>query len=258
MTDTGGYIKLSRKYFNNAYWKQERTFSLAEAWLDLIQMARFDADPATKVLPSGREITIQRGELHAGLRYLSNRWSWSVEKTKRYIDKHIEKNEIERRTEHSESILKLSNYDIYNPLPNTAPNNGQDIGCNTHTNADQTPARTNNKKEKEGRKEEIFTPPTFEEVETYCRERENGISPKSFIDFYESKGWMIGKNKMKNWKAAVRTWEGNTRPPEPAPEDPRKCKWKASSGVYTGTIRQYEVMVNQEKPYPVEFLGYID
>ena len=52
-----------------------------------------------------------------------------------------------------------------------------------------------------------FTPPTLEEVKTYCTERKNNINPESFIDFYSSKNWMIGKNKMKDWKAAIRTWE---------------------------------------------------
>ena len=52
-----------------------------------------------------------------------------------------------------------------------------------------------------------FAPPTLEEVRAYCMERGNGVDPQKFVDFYESKGWMIGKNKMKDWKAAVRTWE---------------------------------------------------
>ena len=52
-----------------------------------------------------------------------------------------------------------------------------------------------------------FIPPTVEEVREYCTERGNSVDAEAFIDFYESKGWMIGKNKMKDWKAAVRTWE---------------------------------------------------
>ena len=52
-----------------------------------------------------------------------------------------------------------------------------------------------------------FTPPSVEEVKAYCNERKNSVDPESFVDFYSSKGWMIGKNKMKDWKAAVRTWE---------------------------------------------------
>lgn len=54
---------------------------------------------------------------------------------------------------------------------------------------------------------ERFTPPSIEEVRDYCKERGNQVDPVRFVDFYESKGWMVGKNKMKNWKAAVRNWE---------------------------------------------------
>ena len=49
--------------------------------------------------------------------------------------------------------------------------------------------------------------PTVEEVRAYCQERKNKVDPEQFVDFYASKGWMIGKNPMKDWKAAVRTWE---------------------------------------------------
>lgn len=49
--------------------------------------------------------------------------------------------------------------------------------------------------------------PTLDEVKAYCQERKNGVDPEKWFDFYSSKGWMIGKNRMKDWKAAVRTWE---------------------------------------------------
>jgi hypothetical protein len=52
-----------------------------------------------------------------------------------------------------------------------------------------------------------FSPPPFDDVKSYCNERKNNVNPQSFIDFYESKGWFVGKNKMKSWQAAVRTWE---------------------------------------------------
>ena len=54
-----------------------------------------------------------------------------------------------------------------------------------------------------------FTPPTLEEVQAYCNERQNNVDPQHFIDYYTSNGWLVGKNKMKDWKAAVRTWERN-------------------------------------------------
>ncbi len=52
-----------------------------------------------------------------------------------------------------------------------------------------------------------FVPPTLTEVEAYCRERSNRVDSQRFHDFYTAKNWMVGKNKMKDWRAAVRTWE---------------------------------------------------
>jgi hypothetical protein len=56
-------------------------------------------------------------------------------------------------------------------------------------------------------KEVNVIPPTFEMVEKYCNERRNDINPAKFIAYYEQKGWKIGKEKMKNWKMAIHTWE---------------------------------------------------
>lgn len=58
-----------------------------------------------------------------------------------------------------------------------------------------------------GAREARFTPPNVEEVAAYCQERENKVDASRFVDFYSSKGWMVGKSKMKDWKAAVRNWE---------------------------------------------------
>ena len=55
-----------------------------------------------------------------------------------------------------------------------------------------------------------FVKPTLQEVEAYCTQRNNFVDAQRFLDFYESKGWMIGKNRMKDWKASVRTWEKNS------------------------------------------------
>ena len=52
-----------------------------------------------------------------------------------------------------------------------------------------------------------FVPPTVDEVRAYCQDRQNGIDPQRFIDHYTSNGWMVGRTKMKDWQAAVRTWE---------------------------------------------------
>lgn len=68
-----------------------------------------------------------------------------------------------------------------------------------------------------------FVPPSVEEVAAYCKERNNGIDAERFVDFYTAKGWQIGKNKMKDWQATVRTWE-------------RKNKSEAEKDRYEGIV----------------------
>jgi uncharacterized protein YdaU (DUF1376 family) len=62
-------------------------------------------------------------------------------------------------------------------------------------------------------------PPKIEDVKNYCSERNNGIDAEQFFDYYESRGWMIGKNKMKDFKAAIRTWERNNKDKPSKPID---------------------------------------
>lgn len=52
-----------------------------------------------------------------------------------------------------------------------------------------------------------FVKPTLEEIKTYCLERKNNVDPEKWLDYYESNGWKVGRNSMKDWRAAVRTWE---------------------------------------------------
>jgi len=67
------------------------------------------------------------------------------------------------------------------------------------------------KKEKSSAKKEKFKIPTVIEVQDYCNERQNGVSGYSFVNFYQSKGWKVGNQPMKDWKAAVHTWENKKR-----------------------------------------------
>lgn len=60
-------------------------------------------------------------------------------------------------------------------------------------------------------KSKLFYPPSVKDVAEYCASRDNNVDAESFVDFYESKGWMVGRSKMKDWKAAVRTWEKRER-----------------------------------------------
>lgn len=77
--------------------------------------------------------------------------------------------------------------------------------------------------EKKGSKR--FVKPTEDEVAAYCKERGNTIDAAAFVAFYDSNGWRVGKNPMKDWKAAVRTWE-QKRKKESPPSQPKKEEHK--------------------------------
>lgn len=79
-------------------------------------------------------------------------------------------------------------------------------------------------KSREEKKSTRFTPPTLEEVTAYCRERGNNIDPQHFIDYYQMNGWKVGgKTPMKDWKAAVRTWEQREKEKPAAQPAPRQA-----------------------------------
>jgi hypothetical protein len=81
-----------------------------------------------------------------------------------------------------------------------------------NTDNDSKSDNDSDSKNKKDSKNKNFTPPTLEEVKNYCQERKNNVNAKKWFDFYSAKGWKIGKNSMKDWKAAVRTWEEDTSP----------------------------------------------
>ena len=95
-----------------------------------------------------------------------------------------------------------------NKLTNKSQTNRKQIAT---TNKDKNLKNEKNviKEDKEKPVVKRFVIPTVKELEEYCKERKNNVNPNKFFDFYESKGWLVGKTKMKNWKAAVRTWENN-------------------------------------------------
>ncbi len=72
---------------------------------------------------------------------------------------------------------------------------------------DNTNININNNNLTDSNKKARFKKPSVDDIVDYCKDRNNNIDAEAFIDFYESKDWKIGKNKMKDWKAAVRTWE---------------------------------------------------
>jgi hypothetical protein len=80
-----------------------------------------------------------------------------------------------------------------------------------------------------------FSKPTVDDVRAYCLERSNTVDPQAFIDHYESNGWMVGKAHMKDWRAAVRTWERNSNGKQKPKQTRPRCMTKEEIDLYNAT-----------------------
>ncbi len=112
-----GFLRLSRRFFSNEMWKAARGFSECEAWLDLIQSARFDAtDKAYSELIGGREVSYTRGQYPASISFLMKRWQWSEKKVRYFLAKLKKKGMITTCNKQGMNVITLCNYDEYNPV----------------------------------------------------------------------------------------------------------------------------------------------
>lgn len=108
-----GFIKLSRRFFSHEMWEAARTFSECEAWLDLIQSARFDATVTIERI-GGRDIKYGRGQFPASIRFLSVRWTWGERKVRVFLDKLKKEKMITTSSAQGMNIITLCKYDEYN------------------------------------------------------------------------------------------------------------------------------------------------
>ena len=166
-------------------------FPLALCLVDLYIMA---ADKDTTIRIRGIDIEVRKGQVATSVRKLSERWSMSKNTVMKVLNELKSETQIE--TQISNVICLIT------PLDNVVKEKiktksetqiGTQIGTQNCVPISQTSVNR-------------FIPPTEEEVCAYITEKHYPVNAKSFVNFYTSKGWMVGKNKMKDWKAAVRTW----------------------------------------------------
>ena len=120
----------------------------------------------------------------------------------------------EKNPAHRAVIFKLEKYQLFSILKEGATKAQESPYEGATEEPGEAPERKpegepNTEPEEEPKKGKNFKKPTVEEVRAYCEERNNGIDPQGWIDHYTANGWKVGKNPMKDWKAAVRTWERN-------------------------------------------------
>lgn len=202
-----GWISVHRKIVNNWVW-DDKPFSYGQAWIHLLLSANHKDK---EIVFEGRVLMVKQGSFITSILKLSDVFGWNRKKTSRFLDL-LEKQKMVTtdRTRHG-TMISIVNYSLFQNVRTTeGATNGQQMDNHWTTAGQQFPTNNNDNNENNDNKkkrEASFTPPTVIEVEEYCREKGYSIKASNFVDFYSAKGWMIGKNKMKDWKAAVRTWE---------------------------------------------------
>jgi hypothetical protein len=107
------FLPVNRKFFDHPFWNDDRLYSRAEAWLDLIALARFEDSMATGII-GNVELSWNRGQLPATLRYLSERWKWSRSKVNNFLMLLQKLKMIERSVLNGITVISLTNYELYN------------------------------------------------------------------------------------------------------------------------------------------------
>lgn len=196
------YIKLYEQITEWEWYKDINTFRL---FVHLLLKANYK-----DVNFRGR--IIRRGQIVTSLSSLAANTSLSIRQVRDSLNHLVMTGEVTNESTSQYRIITISKYDDYQ----SSDKRDDKQMTNEVTSKRQTDDKQNDNKYRtieqiervENKKTpSVFVPPTLDEVIDYCRERGNRVNPEKWFDFYASKGWMIGKNKMKDWKAAVRTWE---------------------------------------------------
>ena len=191
ITQISGFVKLHRELLN---WEWYSDLPVRVLFLHCLLKANFKN---TK----WKGQTIKSGEFITSIASLSKETSLSQRQTRTALFKLKSTNELTIKTTSRYSIITVNNWDKWQSKRQT-----EWQASDKRATTDEECKEYNNKIYRGIKK---FQKPTIEEIKSYCLERNNSINPIQFFDYYESKGWLIGKNPMKDWKACVRTWEQN-------------------------------------------------
>ncbi len=176
------YIPISRRIFEHPFWCEDRVFSRFEAWLDIVQSARFED---TKQLIGNRFIEVKRGQMLVSLRFLAGRWQWSTKKVNSFLDLLIQDKMIIKETpkETGQTVITICNYDKYNFISQELETEKKQQG-NTKETARKQQGNKINKDNKLKEDNIPPTPPKGEGVNSKARLLFENYFRETFSDSY--------------------------------------------------------------------------
>ena len=195
------YIKLSRKLME---WEWYGNINTCRLFIHMLLKANWkDGKFQGKVIP--------RGSFVSSIQKLAEETELTMSEVRTAISHLKSTGELTNKSYSKYSIFTVNNYCLYQT--NDMQNDIQ-MTSNRHSNDKLLTTIEEKKERKKERNNNIFAPPTVLEVADYCAERKNNVDAEAFVNFYTANGWVQGKGKpIKDWKAAVRTWERNDKKP---------------------------------------------
>jgi DNA-binding transcriptional regulator YhcF (GntR family) len=212
-----GWIKLHRDIKNHWIYTEKRKFSKFEAWTDILLSVNH---AQAKTIIKGKLITIERGESILSLDSWGMKWGWNKSAVNRFFDLLKKDGMIVLQNETVTTRLTVCNYASYQD-----ERNAHETQTKRKRNASETQTKSieEEQEEQQEKEEKKFRKPTIEEIALYMEEKGMNNVAERFYNFYEAKGWMIGRNQIKNWKACVITWkDGNLKNTAPVQTKPIK------------------------------------
>lgn len=196
------YIKLYEQITEWEWYKDINTFRL---FVHLLLKANYK-----DVNFRGR--IIHRGQIVTSLSSLAANTSLSIRQVRDSLNHLVMTGEVTNESTSQYRVITISKYDDYqagDKRDDKQVTNDVTSKRQTNDKRDDNKYRTIEQIEGVEKKKtpSVFVPPTLDEVRAYCQERNKGVDPEKWFDWYSAKGFMVGKNKMKDWRAAVRTWE---------------------------------------------------
>lgn len=211
-----GWISIHRKIQECFLWVDKEPFDRRSAWIDLLLSANHENK---KVMFDGKSIIVNRGDQLTSILALAGRWHWSRHKVSNFLNVLESEQMIVQKRDNKKTLITIVNYEVYQTITevkgqqkdNRRTSKGHQKDTNNNYNNDNKDIIIEGEQNETNVVKASVIPPPIEWIEDYCKERNNGIDPQKFFDFYESKGWKVGKEKMKNWQACVRTWENRDK-----------------------------------------------
>lgn len=191
-----GWIKLHRSLLEWEWWTDNNVKIL---WFTILLLANHRQRKW-----QGR--TVEAGQFITSIQSLADKSGLSFQAVRTALDKLQSTGEINIQSTNKNTLITVIKWADFQCDEELQQTNNKQTTNKQQSNNKRTTTNKNDKNVKNERNINTI-PPTLEEVTQYCNERHNNVDPQTFMDFYESKGWMVGKNKMKDWKACVRTWE---------------------------------------------------